>query len=55
MLSAKTYPHDEEGRFMVLLPKRPMENKLGESHSQSVCHFLSFERSIHDNGIFTEV
>ena len=32
-----------------------METKLGESWSQAVCRFLSFERSIHSKGVFPKV
>ena len=49
------YSCDEDGRFIVPLPKCPMEAKLGESCSQVVCCFLSFERSTHSNGVFPEV
>lgn len=46
---------NDEGRFMVSLPKRSIETKLGESRSQTVRRFLSFERSIHSKGVFPEV
>ena len=49
------HSRDKEGRFIVPLPKRSMETKLGESRSQAVRRFLSFERSIHPKGIFPEV
>ena len=49
------HSRNEEGRFVISLPKRPIETKLGESHSQSVHRFLSFERSIHAKGLFPEV
>ena len=49
------HSHDDEGRFVVPLPKRSMETKLGESRSQTVRRFLSFERSIHSKGVFPEV
>ena len=44
-----------DGRFVVPLPKRSMEAKLGESRTQAVHRFLSFERSIHSKGVFPEV
>ena len=44
-----------DGKFVVPLPKRPMATKLGESCSQAVHCFLSFERSIHSKGIFPDV
>ena len=49
------HSRDERGRFVVPLPKCPLESKLGESRSQAVCRFLSFERSIHSKGLFPEV
>ena len=49
------HSRNEDGRFVVPLPKRAMEIKLGESRSQAVRRFLSFERSIHSKGIFPEV
>ena len=49
------HSRNEEGRFVIPLPKRPIETKLGESRSLSVRRFLSFERSIHARGIFPEV
>ena len=49
------HSRDKDGRFVVPLPKRSMETKLGESWSQAVCRFLSFERSMHAKGVFSEV
>ena len=49
------YSRDEDGRFIVPLPKHSMEAKLGESRSQAVRRFLSFERSFHSKGVFPEV
>ena len=49
------YVRKEDGRFMVPLPKRPQDSKIGESRAQAVRRFLSFERSIHSKGIFPEV
>lgn len=46
---------DDQGRFVVPLPKRPTEAKLGESRSQAVRRFVSFERSIHAKGLFPEI
>ena len=37
------------------MPKRSLDVKLGESRSQAVRRFRSFERSIHSNGLFPEV
>ena len=49
------HSRDEEGRFVVPLPNRSTEMKLAESRTQAVCRFLSFERSIHSEGVFPEV
>ena len=49
------HSRDKDGRFVVPLPKHSMETKFGESRSQAVCQFLSFERSIHSKGVFPEV
>ena len=52
---SSNHSRNEEGKFIVPLPKRLVETKLGESRSQAVRRFLSFERSIHSRGIFPEV
>ena len=44
-----------EGRLSVPLPKRSTTAKLGESQSQAVHRFLSFEKSLHAKGQFHEV
>ena len=44
----------ENGRFMVPLPKKLEVKPIGESRSQAVCRFLSFERSLHSKGLFSE-
>ena len=46
--------HDTQGRFVVPLPKRSTTG-LGESRSQAVRRFLSFERSLHAKRLFIEV
>ena len=40
---------------MVPLPKRPNAKELGESRSQAVKRFISFEKSMHTKGQFSEV
>ena len=42
-----------DGRFAVPLPKRDDAPRIGESHSQAVCRFLSLERSLHTKGQFS--
>lgn len=49
------HSRDKDGRFVVPLPKHSMETKHGESRSQAVHHFLSFEISTHSKGVFLEV
>ena len=49
------HSRNNDERFVVPLPKRSMEAKLGESRTQAVHRFLSFERSIHSKGVFPEV
>ena len=44
----------EDGRFVVPLPRKLTSLPLGESRSQAVRRFLSFERSLHSKGLFTE-
>lgn len=43
-----------DGRFLVPLPKKPGAQLLGESRSQAVRRFISFERSLHSRGHFGE-
>ena len=43
-----------KGRFIVPLPKKLTCNQLGESRSQAVRRFLSFERSLHAKGQFKD-
>ena len=43
-----------EGRFVVPLPNRCGVKPLGESRSQAVRRFLSFEQSVHNKGHFQE-
>ncbi len=43
---------NSEGRFVIPLPKRSKETKLGESRSQAVGRFLSFERSTRARGTY---
>ena len=42
------------GRFIVPLPKKPGAKPLGESRSQAIRRFLSFEHSLHAKGHFQE-
>ena len=51
---ATSCSHDETGRFMVPLPKKPHTKQLGESRSQAVRRFLSLKRSLHGKGQFQE-
>ena len=46
--------HDEIGRFVVPLPRKPAAKPLGESRSQAVQRFLSLEHSLHCKGQFTD-
>ena len=45
---------DEEGRFVVPLPRKPDAKLLGESRSQAVRRFLSLERSLRARDRFQE-
>ena len=45
---------DEEGRFVVPLPRKPDAKPLGESRSQAVRRFLSLERSLRAKDRFQE-
>ena len=42
-----THSRTPEGRFVVPLPRRVMDGQIGESRSQAVQRFTSFERSLH--------
>ena len=46
--------HDENGRFVVPLPRKPDAKPLGESRSQAVRRFLSLEHSLRCKGQFTD-
>jgi len=46
---------DNQGHFVVSLAKRDLKTKLGESRSQALCRFLSFEKFTHSKGIFLDV
>ena len=48
------HSHLADGRFIVPLPRKPSISPLGESRSQAVRRFLSFERSLHAKGQFKE-
>ena len=48
------HTRSEDGRFVVPLPRNPKSQSLGESRSQAVRRFLSFERSLHSKGCFPE-
>ena len=48
------HSHTSEDRFIVPLPKRPGVQPLGESRSQAIQRFLSFEQSLHTKGHFQE-
>ena len=50
----KNYSHLPDGRFVVPLPRRSNMDRLGESRSQAVRRFMSFERSLHAKGQFQE-
>ena len=44
------HAHLPDGRFVVPLPRKPNVGPLGESRSQAVRIFLSFERTLHAKG-----
>ena len=48
------HTRSEDGRFVVPLPRNLKSQSLGESRSQAVRRFLSFERSLHSKGRFPE-
>ena len=43
-----------DGRFQIPLPKKSGSKPLGESRSQAVRRFLTFERSLHFKGLFPQ-
>ena len=48
------HTHLPDGKFVVPLPWKPNMDPLGESRSQAVRRFISFERSLHSSGHFQE-
>ena len=46
---------NEEGRFVVPLPRKAPSKQLGESRFQAVRRYLSLERSLHSQGQFSEL
>ena len=46
------YYIDNDGRFVVPLPRKPESKQLGESRSQAVRRFFSLERTLHSKGQF---
>ena len=48
------YNRDETRRFIVLLPKKPNAEILGESRSLAVQRFLWLEQSLHSKNKFDE-
>ena len=48
------HSRNEQGRFIVPLPKKPDAKPIGESRSQAVRRFMSLERSLTLNNRFTE-
>lgn len=46
--------HDKSGRFIVPLLKRQTTKSLGESHSQAVRCFLTFEHSLYSKNLFSD-
>ena len=48
----ETHHRNDARRFVVHLPKKPQAKPLGESRSQAVRRFLSFERSLRSKGQF---
>ena len=49
------HTQSEDGRFMVPLPRKAGIKPLGESRSQAVRRFISFEHSLHSKNQFSEV
>lgn len=48
------HTRQSDGRFIVPLPRKPNVGSLGESRSQAMRRFFSFERSLHTKGLFQE-
>ena len=48
----KNHTIDNDGRFVVPLPRKPESKQLGESRSQAVRRFFSLERTLHSKGQF---
>ena len=51
----ENYQRNEDGRFVVPLPKNPQSKPLGELRSSAVRRFLSLERSLHSKNEFATV
>ena len=49
-----THRRDEEGRFIVPLPRKPNAKPLGESRTQAVRRFMSLEHSLRSKNQFQE-
>ena len=45
---------EDDGRFVVPLPRKPDAQSLGESRSQAIRRFLSLERSLYTKGQFAD-
>ena len=50
----ENHKRNEDGRFVVPLPKNPQTKPLGESRSSAVRRFLHLERSLHSKNQFDE-
>ena len=46
------HTRDEDGRFIVPLPRKENVPPLGESRTQAICRFRSLERSLWTKGKF---
>jgi len=51
---SQSYQRNEDGRFIVPLPRNPQAKPLGESRSSAVRRFLSLERALHSRNHFDE-
>ena len=49
------HSHLPDGRFIVPLPRKPNAKLIGESRTQAVRRFISFERSLHAKDQFSDV